>query len=184
MTEEKRRCVVIADGHQNVLETIRNLLVSVFGTVIMVADRQSLFEALERIMPDLAIVDLSLPPVEKESIAYEIKDYFPELKYIILSVHDEPEVIRVDSARGWPKNLVVANNKLHLVALVEPEFVENLMVPITRPALVHYFGFNLRDEILRFLIDDVKKVALPFRKKWVIGSYKLEEVRIRFKRVF
>ena len=93
MTEEKRRCVVIADGHQNVLETIRNLLVSVFGTVIMVADRQSLFEALERIMPDLAIVDLSLPPVEKESIAYEIKDYFPELKYIILSVHDEPEVI-------------------------------------------------------------------------------------------
>ena len=93
MTEEKRRCVVIADGHQNVLETIRNLLVSMFETVIMVADRQSLFEALERIMPDLAIVDLSLPPVEKESIAYEIKDYFPELKYIILSVHDEPEVI-------------------------------------------------------------------------------------------
>jgi len=93
MADEKGRCVVLADSHQNVLEGLRNLLETVFDTVIMVADRQSLFEAVEKVKPDLAVVDLSLPPANNDSIAREMKDYFPELEFIILSVHDEPTVI-------------------------------------------------------------------------------------------
>jgi two-component system response regulator NreC len=93
MVDEKNRCVVLADGHINVLEGIRNLLATRFGAVIMVADRQSLFEAVEKIQPDLAIVDLSLPPVGQTSIAREIKDYFPELEFIILSLYDGPTAI-------------------------------------------------------------------------------------------
>jgi DNA-binding NarL/FixJ family response regulator len=93
MVDEKDRCVILADGHQNVLEGIRNLLTTGFETVIMVADRQSLFEAVEKIQPDLAIVDLSLPPVDETSIAREIKDYFPELEFIILSFCNGPTVI-------------------------------------------------------------------------------------------
>jgi len=93
MADEKGRCVVLADSHQNVLEGFRNLLETVFDTVIMVADRQSLFEAVEKVKPDLAVVDLSLPPANNDSIAREMKDYFPELEFIILSVHDEPTVV-------------------------------------------------------------------------------------------
>ena len=69
------------------------MLETVFDTVIMVADRQSLFEAVEKVKPDLAVVDLSLPPANNDSIAREMKDYFPELEFIILSVHDEPTVV-------------------------------------------------------------------------------------------
>ena len=93
MADEKDRCVVLADGHQNMLEGIRNILRTMFETVIMVADRQSLFEAIEKIKPDLAVVDLSLLPVDKESIVHEIKHYFPELEFIVLSIHDEPTII-------------------------------------------------------------------------------------------
>ena len=93
MADEKGRCVVLADSHQNVLEGLRNLLETVFDTVIMVDDRQSLFEAVEKVKPDLAVVDLSLPPANNDSIAREMKDYFPELEFIILSVHDEPTVV-------------------------------------------------------------------------------------------
>jgi len=93
MADEKGRCVVLADSHQNVLEGFRNLLETVFDTVIMVADWQSLFEAVEKVKPDLAVVDLSLPPANNDSIAREMKDYFPELEFIILSVHDEPTVV-------------------------------------------------------------------------------------------
>lgn len=93
MADEKGRCVVLADGHQNVMEGIRNLLATMFETVIMVADRQSLFEAIEKVKPDLAVVDLSLPPADEESIVHEIKRYFPELEFIIVSIHDEPTII-------------------------------------------------------------------------------------------
>ena len=93
MADEKGGCVILADGHQNILEGIRNLLETMFETVIMVADRQSLFEAVEKVKPDMAVVDLSLPPVDEAGIAQEIKEAFPELKFIILSVHDESTVI-------------------------------------------------------------------------------------------
>ena len=100
MVNEKGRCVVLADRHPNILEGIRNILETMFETVIMAADRQSLFEAIEKINPDLAIVDLSLPPTTEENIAREMKDYFPELDFIILSVHDEPTVVQEVMSAG------------------------------------------------------------------------------------
>ncbi|MBN2313381.1 MAG: response regulator transcription factor, partial [Sedimentisphaerales bacterium] len=80
-------------GHQNILEGIRNLLETMFETVIMVADRRSLFEAIEKVKPDMAIVDLSLPPTDEVGIAQKMKDTFPKLQFVILSVHDESTVI-------------------------------------------------------------------------------------------
>ena len=57
----KQHCVVLADGHQNMLEGIRGLLESMFETVVMVVNETSLFEALDKIKPELAVADLSLP---------------------------------------------------------------------------------------------------------------------------
>ena len=92
MVDEKGKCVVLADKHPNILEGIRGLLETMFETVVMVADRQSLFEAIGRVRPDLAVVDLSLPPAGDASIAHEIKAYYPDLKFVIMSSHDEPTV--------------------------------------------------------------------------------------------
>lgn len=60
MVNEKGRCVILADSHQNALEGIRGLLGTMFDTVLMVADMKSLFEAIDKVRPDLAVVDLSL----------------------------------------------------------------------------------------------------------------------------
>ncbi|MEJ2701686.1 MAG: response regulator transcription factor [Sedimentisphaerales bacterium] len=93
MVSEKTGCVVLADRHQNVLEGIRGLLEAVFETVMMVADKKSLFEAIEKVKPDLAVVDLSLTAAGEVSIAREINNSYPALRFIILSVHDEPTVV-------------------------------------------------------------------------------------------
>ena len=93
MEDGKGRCVILADGHQNILEGIRNLLKTMFETVIMVADRDSLFEAIEKVEPDMAIVDLSLPPADEADIVQTVRDTFPKLQFVILSVHDDSTVI-------------------------------------------------------------------------------------------
>ena len=58
-----------------------------FETVVMVADKTSLFDTAEKIDPDLAVVDLSLPVSGEINIARQIIDKHPDLKIIILSVH-------------------------------------------------------------------------------------------------
>jgi len=89
MPSEKGRCVILADSHQNALEGIRGLLETMFETVMMVADKKSLFEAIDKVRPDLAVVDLSLKVSGEVSIAREIKNRYPELKFIVLSLHGE-----------------------------------------------------------------------------------------------
>jgi DNA-binding NarL/FixJ family response regulator len=93
MAAEKSRCVILADRHQNLLEGIRGLLETLFETVVMVADKRSLFETIDKVRPDLAVVDLSLSASSQVSIAGEIKESYPKLRFIILSVHDEPTAI-------------------------------------------------------------------------------------------
>ncbi len=85
--------VILADRHQNMLEGIRGLLEVMFETVVMVADKASLFDTAEKINPDLAVVDLSLPVSSEINIARQLKDRSPDLKIIILSVHDEETVV-------------------------------------------------------------------------------------------
>jgi DNA-binding NarL/FixJ family response regulator len=92
--------VILADRHQNMLEGIRGLLEAMFETVVMVADKASLFDTTEKINPDLAVVDLSLPVSGEINIARQLKDKYPELKIIILSVHDEQTVVSEIMASG------------------------------------------------------------------------------------
>jgi DNA-binding NarL/FixJ family response regulator len=86
-------CIVLGDKHQNILEGIRGLLETLFGGVVMVADQPSLFEALDRIKPGLAIVDLSLLGHGRINTVPELYQRFPDVKVIILSDYDEPGVV-------------------------------------------------------------------------------------------
>ena len=85
----KQGRVLLADNHQNMLESVRNLLEDMFETVFMVADEASLMEAAEKLKPDLIVADLSLPVTREINVVRRLKSGFPQIKLIILSIHDE-----------------------------------------------------------------------------------------------
>ena len=96
----KKGCVLLADSHQNMLEGIRGLLESMFEAVVMVADEKSLLAAIDEMDLDLAVVDLSMPVAEENHVARRLKSRRPELKVVILSVHDEPAAVKESLAAG------------------------------------------------------------------------------------
>jgi DNA-binding NarL/FixJ family response regulator len=69
-------------------------LAPLFEAVVMVADERSLLEVAERLKPELAVVDLSLPVSDEVNVARRLKSQHPLLKVIMLSVHDEPAVVK------------------------------------------------------------------------------------------
>jgi len=85
--------VILADSHQNVLGSVRDLLEKIFKTVFMVADEASLIEAAEKLSPDLIVADLSLPVSHEINVARRLKKAFPGIKLIILSIHDEGSAV-------------------------------------------------------------------------------------------
>jgi len=92
--------VVIADRHQKMLEGTRKILESLFDVVMMVADETSLFDTLKTVLPDLAVVDLSLPLVEERNVVKKLRKKYPELRIIVLSVHDEQTAVDSCLAAG------------------------------------------------------------------------------------
>ncbi len=100
MSDTNARCVLLADRHQAVTEGVRSLLRTMFDVVVMVADEASLFESATRIGPALAVVDLSLERGGDLGWLSRLHAGCPELKLIVVSVHDEPVVARAAREAG------------------------------------------------------------------------------------
>src|SRR5260370_30334067 len=83
------RCLLLADGHPNMLGAMRGLLKDRFAATVMVADEASLLEAVTRMDPDLVVVDLSLPVAREVNVVLSLFNRHPGLRVIVLSVHDE-----------------------------------------------------------------------------------------------
>jgi two-component system secretion response regulator SsrB len=87
-------CVLLADRHHGLTEGVRGLLETAFDAVVMVADETSLFESAERLKPTVAVVDLSLARGQSLQWLPRLRRRCPDLKLIVLSVHDQPSVCR------------------------------------------------------------------------------------------
>jgi len=100
MAQHKASCVLLADRHHGVTEGIRGLLETLFDTVVMVADGPSLLESARRLQPEVAVVDISLTRDASLGWLTELRERAPNLKVIVLSVHDEPAVRRAAMDAG------------------------------------------------------------------------------------
>ena len=90
----KESCVILADKHPNMLEGIRGILDAEFDNVVMIADRRSLKTSVRKMVPDLVVVELSLPETDGVNIVRMLKDENPDLKIIVLSFYDDTDIVR------------------------------------------------------------------------------------------
>jgi two-component system, NarL family, response regulator NreC len=100
MSEQELRCALVADPHHAMSEGVRGLLATMFKTVVMVADEASLFASADLLRSDLAVVDLALARGEGLELVRRLRGRFPDMKLIIISVHDQSSVSRSVLAAG------------------------------------------------------------------------------------
>ena len=66
----------------------------------MVADEPSLVESASRLQPALVVVDLSLENTGSLAWLSRLRAGAPDVKILVISVHDEPSVERAARAAG------------------------------------------------------------------------------------
>ena len=96
--------ILIADAHPLMAAGVRQLLKELFEVSVMVADVPSLRDAVVRSDYDLVIADISIPRISSENVVRLLKRLRPDLRLIILSVHDEPVFVNeclVAGAEGF-----------------------------------------------------------------------------------
>ncbi|MGA8893631.1 MAG: response regulator transcription factor [Anaeromyxobacteraceae bacterium] len=106
MSRRPHSCVLLADRHHGLVEGVRGLLETAFGTVVMVADKDSLQDVAYRLQPDVAVVDVSLARDGGLDWLRAMRTRCPGLKVIAISVHDEESVRQATLLAGADEYVV------------------------------------------------------------------------------
>jgi two-component system response regulator NreC len=88
--------VLIADDHAIVRAGLRALLAeeAAFELVGEAAGGYEAIELVEKNNPEVLILDLSMPDLDGISVTRKIKPQFPDLKILILTLHDDEALLK------------------------------------------------------------------------------------------
>jgi DNA-binding NarL/FixJ family response regulator len=118
---QSSKCVLLADRHHSLIEGVRGLLETAFGTIFMVADETSLLDGVDRLTPSVTVVDLAFAGGEWMRLLRTLRERSPASKLIVLSLYDELSVARAAMAvgvDGFVLKRAIATDMLDAVAAV------------------------------------------------------------------
>lgn len=87
--------IVLADDHELVRDGIKSLLESEkeFHVVAEASDGKEALEVIAVQNPDLLIVDIRMPKMNGLEVVKEMTNSFPNIKKLVLSMHDSEEYV-------------------------------------------------------------------------------------------
>jgi len=124
---------LLADRHNALSEGIRGLLKTSFDSVFLVADETSLIEGAGLLRPAVVVVDLSLGAGDVPGLMRELRARAPGAKVLLLSVHDEPSVLRSAVAAGADGIVLKRAIATDLLPAVDAVLAGRRFVPLCNP---------------------------------------------------
>jgi DNA-binding NarL/FixJ family response regulator len=90
----KRPRVLIAEDHPGVAKAVCRLLSLDCEIAGNVADGRAVLDAVQRLQPDVIVVDLNLPHVHGLEVCRQITHVKPKSKVIVFSAMNDPDLQR------------------------------------------------------------------------------------------
>lgn len=81
--------ILVADDHEEVRNVIVRLLKQQFEVVDAVGDGPSFLEAVDRLKPDLCILDISMPNMSGIEVAQIIKQRDAKIRIVFVTLHED-----------------------------------------------------------------------------------------------
>jgi DNA-binding NarL/FixJ family response regulator len=100
MRATSRTRVLIADDHVLVAEALQTLLSRDFDVVALVHDGRNLIDVVQATVPDVVLLDISMPVLNGLHAGERVKRDFPQIKIIYVTVSNDPEMMNESLARG------------------------------------------------------------------------------------
>ena len=81
--------ILVADDHEEVRNLIVRLLRRQFEVLAAFADGPTFLEAVDRLKPDVCILDISMPLMSGIEVAQRIKERDATIRIVFLTLHDD-----------------------------------------------------------------------------------------------
>ena len=113
--------IVLADDHVMFRQGIKNILEKDKGREVIgeAGDGLKLLELFNKVIPDMIILDISMPNLRGIEATQEIKMILPEVKVLILSMHKDKEFVYSAISAGAEGYLLKEDADTELFAAIE-----------------------------------------------------------------
>jgi two-component system invasion response regulator UvrY len=173
--------VLLADDHSIVRAGLRRI-VEDSGDIEVIAEAADGREAIQKIqetLPDVAVIDISMPGQDGLEVVSQLHHYYPKLPILILTMHEEEQyVVRAIGAgamgyltkRSAPEQLVKAIRKVHAGGrYLSDAAAESLAMRMARGAR----GYSLLDSLSTREIQVLRHLALGQTVREIAEAYRL-----------
>ena len=157
--------VMLIDDHPVVLNGLKNLLHDV-DTIEIIVDASNGKDALfmlENNKVDLIIADISMPEMDGIELTRIVKNKYPEIKVLILTVHNEREILKEVLFSGAEACLLKNTSKKELIHAIH-KIMDN--------------GYYYCDEILAIARDVHRDIRPVLGEPASISSRELEVLEL------
>jgi two-component system, NarL family, nitrate/nitrite response regulator NarL len=88
--------IVLVDDHRIVLDGLKSLLDNDTDFVVLAAvgSSEEALQAIALLQPDMLLTDYTLPGMTGLELAMKVKEKYPSIKRVLLSMHDEAHLIK------------------------------------------------------------------------------------------
>ena len=81
--------ILVADDHEEVRNLIVQLLTRQFEVLAALGDGPAFLEAVDRLKPDVCILDISMPQMSGIEVAKRIKQRDSKIRIVFVTLHDD-----------------------------------------------------------------------------------------------
>src|SRR4051812_36366266 len=94
--------IVIADDHDVVRSGMKALLSRIEGVQVVgeARDGQQLVDLVDTLLPDIVLTDIAMPVMDGITAISRMHASHPEVRLLVLSMHDNVDVVRQATAQG------------------------------------------------------------------------------------
>lgn len=110
--------ILVADDHEEIRNLIVRLLQQQFEVLAAVGDGLSFLEAVDRLQPDLCILDISMPKMSGIEVAQRLKKRNSSIRIVFVTLHDDydfQEAAFATGAEGYVTKARIAGDLLFAV---------------------------------------------------------------------
>lgn len=139
--------IILVDDHQLVRDGIKSLISDSFGIdIIGEADNAaSFFKLLKSVIPDVVLMDISLPNMSGIDLTKVIRKDYPQIKVLILSMYTSEDFIFNALKAGINGYLPKNTNREELLLAIDEVYKGG-----------EYFSKSIADIILKSFVNSAK----------------------------
>ena len=194
----KKIKLLIVDDHPFVREGIRAFLSKQPGYVIVgeVDDGSKVMEVVSRLKPDVVIMDITLPKVDGYQATRYIKEKFPKIHVVILSMHHERKYAinafksgaEAYVLKGGPPNEIMTAaeramaGKIYTSPSLSNDLMSDLVNMLQSPKPEPFDTLSQREkEILKLVVEGEKNKQISEKLSIALSTVKVHRKNIQKK---